>query len=224
MSRTRCAGPQVGEERVILVPASVKALLAAGFRVTVESSPTRCIPDAEYAAVGAEIAPTGSWPTAPYTAIICGLKELPEEQTPLTHRHVFFAHCFKNQAGWKELLDRFRRGQGHLWDLEFLNDDSGRRVAAFGRAAGIAGMAAAVLAWVHQHAFPGAGAPPLPALTSYSSLDKMVADVQAKVKAVGKALPRALVIGALGRVGGGATWFAKQVSTRNQSQNKCVVV
>jgi saccharopine dehydrogenase (NAD+, L-lysine-forming) len=36
-----------------------------------------------------------------------------------------FAHCFKGQAGWKDVLGRFDHGQGTLLDLEFLNDDRG---------------------------------------------------------------------------------------------------
>jgi len=198
-----------GEERVVLVPSDVKMLLDAGFKITVEKSPTRCIPDAEYVAVGATLAETGSWEKAPYSAIILGLKELPEADTPLIHRHIYFAHCYKNQGGWKELLHRFISGEGMLWDLEFLNDDTGRRIAAFGRAAGIAGMAAAILAWVHQQVHPGADAPALPALTSYASLDAMVSAVKAKVQAVG-GNPKCMCIGAKGRVGGGATWFAQQ--------------
>ena len=50
--------------------------------------------------------------------------------------HVFFAHCYKNQEGWANLLIRFIKGSGTLLDLEFLLDDNGRRVAAFGRSAG----------------------------------------------------------------------------------------
>ncbi|ELR16042.1 Saccharopine dehydrogenase (NAD+, Llysine-forming), putative protein [Acanthamoeba castellanii str. Neff] len=55
--------------------------------------------------------------------------------------HVFFGHCFKQQNGWKELLHRFTSGKGTLLDLEFLVNEQGRRVAAFGRAAGLAGCA-----------------------------------------------------------------------------------
>lgn len=33
---------------------------------------------------------------------------------PLTHRHIFFGHCFKKQTGWKELLHRFTSGNGTL--------------------------------------------------------------------------------------------------------------
>ncbi len=67
----------------------------------------------------------GSWRTlAPASAIILGLKELDTEDVianyPLHHRHLYFGHCYKNQSGWKELLQRFVRGNGSLLDLEFL--------------------------------------------------------------------------------------------------------
>lgn len=196
-----------GEERVALVPADVAKLIAAGYRVSVESSVTRCIPDDAYAAVGAKLVATGSWVSAPLSAIILGLKELPESNDPLIHRHVYFAHCFKNQSGWSDLLKRFNSGKGMLWDLEFLVDDNGRRVAAFGRAAGIAGMAVAILNWCQQRL----GDAPLPAIKSWPSTQKLVDDVKARLAQVGGQLPSTLVLGALGRVGGGAAWFAEQV-------------
>lgn len=36
------------------------------------------------------------------------------------------------KGGWDEVLARFPRGGGMLYDLEFLEDERGRRVAAFG--------------------------------------------------------------------------------------------
>lgn len=48
-----------------------------------------------------------------------------------------FAHCYKGQAGWKEVLGRFHRGSGMLYDMEFLEKDK-RRIAAFGYYAGTA--------------------------------------------------------------------------------------
>jgi saccharopine dehydrogenase (NAD+, L-lysine-forming) len=73
-----------------------------------------------------------------YSHIILGLKELDPEEFPLKHTHVQFAHCYKSQAGWEDVLGRFSRGGGTLLDLEFLVDDKGRRVAAFGFHAGFA--------------------------------------------------------------------------------------
>ena len=44
---------------------------------------------------------------------------------------------YKNQNGWKEVLGRFPKGGGMLYDMEFLEDANGRRVAAFGYYAGM---------------------------------------------------------------------------------------
>ena len=52
-----------------------------------------------------------------------------------------FAHCYKHQAGWNDILSRFHLGNGLLYDLEFLQDENKRRVAAFGFYAGFAGCA-----------------------------------------------------------------------------------
>jgi saccharopine dehydrogenase (NAD+, L-lysine-forming) len=190
----------------------VKKLIADGFRISVENSPHRCFPDSDYTAVGATLVPTGSWTTAPSTAIIVGLKELPESKDALTHRHIYFAHCYKDQSGWKEILARFQEG-GLLWDLEFLVDDQGRRVAAFGRAAGVAGMALAILQWALQRT---PGSVPLKNLKSWKTIQAMVDSVkEALAKATEKKHePRALVLGALGRCGGGAAWFAEQVGIK----------
>jgi hypothetical protein len=47
-------------------------------------------------------------------------------------------------------LRSFSRGGGTLLDLEFLQDDNGRRVAAFGYHAGFAGAALALENWAWQ--------------------------------------------------------------------------
>lgn len=57
---------------------------------------------------------------------------------------------YKQQGGWETVLGRFPRGKGTLLDLEFLEDESGRRVAAFGYHAGFAGAAIALMAWAWQ--------------------------------------------------------------------------
>jgi saccharopine dehydrogenase (NAD+, L-lysine-forming) len=91
-----------------------------------------------------------TWPDAPKEAIIFGLKELPEDGTPLIHRHIMFGHAFKGQHSGKALLQRFQAGGGTLYDLEYLTDATGRRVAAFGYWAGYAGAAVSVIAWLAQ--------------------------------------------------------------------------
>ena len=41
------------------------------------------------------MAPSGLWTSAPKEAFIVGLKELPESDDPVTHRHIFYAHAYK---------------------------------------------------------------------------------------------------------------------------------
>ncbi len=73
------------EQRVGVTPDGVAELLRAGFQVTLEEDPTRAISLADYK--GCRLAATGSWRNAPKDAIIFGLKELPDDDSPLVHRH-----------------------------------------------------------------------------------------------------------------------------------------
>ena len=88
------------EHRSALTPTVVRKLVENGFSVNVERSPERIFDDAEFESAGAKLVDEGSWPNAPRDHIIVGLKELPEEQFPLVHTHIQFAHCYKNQGGW----------------------------------------------------------------------------------------------------------------------------
>ncbi len=138
------------EERVGLTPAGAAELIKAGIQVTVERSSVRAIPIDGYIKAGCEIAAENFWPKAPADAIIFGLKELPEDGTALTHRHIMFGHAFKGQPAGQILLKRFKAGKGTLYDLEYLVDGTGRRVAAFGYWAGYAGAAVSLRVWAAQ--------------------------------------------------------------------------
>jgi saccharopine dehydrogenase (NAD+, L-lysine-forming) len=184
------------EERVGVMPEGVAALIAGGMNVTVEHSATRVVPIEAYREVGAAIADEGRWPDAPTDAIIFGLKELPDKQTPLRHRHIMFGHAYKGQPAGQRLLSRFKAGGGTLYDLEYLEAEDGRRVAAFGYWAGYAGAAVSLLAFAAQ------GRGTCPSVSTWASSDAMRSDVHAALQGV---TPTALVIGALGRVGTGAS-------------------
>ncbi|MEU6369652.1 saccharopine dehydrogenase [Streptomyces sp. NPDC046931] len=177
------------ERRTPLVPSDARRLVEGGMTVTVEHSPQRVFPAGEYEAVGCRLAEPGSWVTAPRDAVILGLKELPDQPPSLIHPHVFFGHAYKGQPGAADLLRRFRAGGGTLLDLEYLVDDTGRRLVAFGYWAGYVGAALALL-----HHRDRLTAPLGP--TSKEELDE-------RLRAVAGAA-RALVIGALGRSGRGA--------------------
>ncbi|MFF1676304.1 saccharopine dehydrogenase [Streptomyces sp. NPDC058256] len=177
------------ERRTPVVPADARRLVESGVLLTVEESPQRVFPIEAYEEAGCRVAETGSWVSAPSDAVVLGLKELPDEPAALTHRHVFFGHAYKQQPGAEALLRRFLAGGGALLDLEYLVDDDGRRLAAFGYWAGYLGAALAVL-----HHRGRLWAPLRP--TSKEELDAELAGDGGQLKA--------LVIGALGRSGRGA--------------------
>lgn len=187
------------EKRTGVTPEGARTLLTEGFSVTVETSPTRVIPDVEFAQAGCALAPTGGWSAAPEDAIIFGLKELPDDGTPLRHRHIMFGHAFKGQPAGLRLLNRLRAGGGTLLDLEYLLDEAQRRVAAFGYWAGYAGAAVALKCWAAQQQGQIAGP-----VGTYTSSAHLLADLQEDLTTTGDHRPDALIIGALGRVGRGA--------------------
>jgi saccharopine dehydrogenase (NAD+, L-lysine-forming) len=190
---------RANEERVGLTPRGAAKLLDAGFAITVEQSAQRSLPIADYAAAGCSIAPEFAWVDAPNDAIIFGLKELPEDGTPLRHRHIMFGHAYKGQPAGQALLQRFKAGGGTLLDLEYLTDADGRRVAAFGYWAGYAGAAVSVMCWLAQQNGKAAGP-----VKTYPSADHLLPALQRDLTALGTKRPTALIIGALGRVGNGA--------------------
>lgn len=181
------------ERRAPVVPVDVPVLLDAGFEVTVEESPQRIFPVEEYATAGASVVPEGTWTDAPHDAYVLGIKELPDEPASLRHRHVYFAHAFKGQEDARRTLERFRRGGGRLFDIEYLTGSDGRRVVAFGYWAGYVGAALGVLQLV------GTLATPLTPMARH--------ELDAQLELAGKAGADellALVTGARGRSGRGA--------------------
>ena len=186
------------EQRVGVTPDGVAALISEGMRVTIEDSGTRAIKIDGYRTAGAEIVPEGSWPSAPKDAIVFGLKELPDDGTPLIHRHIMFGHAYKGQPSGQILLRRFKAGGGTLFDLEYLVNEEGRRVAAFGYWAGYAGAAVAVMCWLAQQDGKHAGP-----VAVYPNADALRDHLRGH-PALTQNAPDALIIGALGRVGSGA--------------------
>lgn len=187
------------EERVGLTPEGASELIAKGFCVSVEHSAVRAIKIDGYQKAGCEIVAENSWPDAPAEAIIFGLKELPSDGTPLRHRHILFGHAYKGQEDGRILLDRFAAGGGTLYDLEYLVDENGRRVAAFGYWAGFAGAAVSMKCWAALKRGGLCGP-----VATYANSKTMIKDLAEDLAATGLQRPRAIVIGALGRVGTGA--------------------
>ncbi|CAH3183546.1 unnamed protein product [Porites lobata] len=221
--------------------------MAPWFQITVENSKDRIFKDEEYARInGVSMAPEGSWVYAPKDTFILGIKELAESDSSIPQTHIYFAHAYKvsiqfllsksciylriisiysvNQDGWVDLLNRFIKGGGKILDVEYMTDDSNRRlVATFPHLAGFSGMAVGLKAWClqqlrHVSTYSYFLSPPsMPSLEPYDNEKVLVNDVKMMLQNVAKAKglpdchPRIVVIGALGRCGKGALDMAYKV-------------
>ena len=186
------------EERVGITPIGAKKLIKKGIKVSIEESRTRIIPISEFVKVGCEVLKENSWSKASSDTIIFGLKELPEYPLKLRHRHIMFGHAFKGQQSARNLLKRFKAGGGVLYDIEYLLNSKGRRVAAFGYWAGYVGAAVTISCWLSQKSKK----------TNKSFLtykNKYLLDNQIKqeLKNSNYHPKSAIIIGALGRAGSG---------------------
>lgn len=145
------------------------------------------------------------------------MKELQESTDPLHHTHIQFAHCYKQQAGWSKILSRFHRGGGTLYDIEFLADANGRRVAAFGFYAGFAGAGAGALALIAAR-----NGKKLGPLEPYPNEAEMVGSIK-KVLGSSSDNVKVLVIGALGRCGRGAVDLFRKIGLKEYVCNEMLV-
>ena len=184
------------ERRAALTPETAGKLVASGHAVSVEECDNRIFGTEQYQQAGCRIAPAASWPDAPLDCYVLGLKELSEPLPALRHRHIYFAHAYKQQSGWRQLLNKFAKDGGQLLDLEFLLDENNRRIAAFGYWAGFAGAALGVMNRLQQ---PGTMGP----VRSYPDKNQLLEDTSDLLKKSGRH-PRVIVIGAKGRCGRGA--------------------
>ncbi len=194
---------KTGEWRVALTPDGVRQLVQNGVKVVVETSNQRVFSDAEYLTAGAQLSDL-HWSQAPADAIVLGLKELADADDAISHTQIYFSHTFKGQSGADAVLQRYASGGGELFDLEFLQDDHGRRIAAFGYWAGFVGAALGMLGLAHYQQTDKA----FPAAHRFDSQQQLVDTV---VTALGKQSLRVMVMGALGRCGTGATDLLRQL-------------
>jgi len=194
---------KAGEWRVALTPDGVRQLVQHGVSVVVETCSQRVFSDAEYLSAGAQLSDL-HWSQAPADAVILGLKELAEADSAIGHTQIYFSHTFKGQSGAAAVLQRYASGAGQLFDLEFLQDDHGQRIAAFGYWAGFVGAALGMLGLAHYRQ----AHTPFPAAHRFDSQQQLVDTV---INALGPHSARVMVMGALGRCGTGATDLLRQL-------------
>ncbi|KAK6131718.1 hypothetical protein DH2020_034515 [Rehmannia glutinosa] len=129
------------ERRVPLTPAHCARLLHGGSgktgvaRIIVQPSTKRIHHDALYEDVGCEISEDLS-----ECGFILGIKQPQLEMILPDRAYAFFSHTHKAQKENMPLLDKVLAERATLFDYELIAGDHGKRLLAFGKFAGRAGM------------------------------------------------------------------------------------
>uniref|UniRef100_A0A7N0UWS0 Saccharopine dehydrogenase (NADP(+), L-lysine-forming) n=1 Tax=Kalanchoe fedtschenkoi TaxID=63787 RepID=A0A7N0UWS0_KALFE len=125
------------ERRAPLTPAHCARLLNRGgvARIVVQPSTRRIHHDALYEDVGCEISEDLS-----ECGLIVGVKQPKLEMILPDRAYAFFSHTHKAQKENMPLLDKILAQRATLYDYELIVGDLGKRLLAFGKFAGRAGM------------------------------------------------------------------------------------
>ncbi len=113
--------------------------------LVVQSSKIRCFTDDEYARVGVLVAEDLS-----DCDILLGVKEVEISCLIPGKTYFFFSHVGKEQPYNRDLLRALLDKNIRLIDYEYLTNQSGTRLIAFGRWAGIVGAYNALRGWGHR--------------------------------------------------------------------------
>ncbi len=185
------------DARVPLTPNQVARLRKQGYDIVVQPSAGRAFSDGEYAKLGVPVVEDIT-----DRQLLLGIKEVPIDQLIPGKTYCFFAHVAKeqpyNQDLMRALLDR---GITHT-DYEYLTNEKGKRLIAFGRWAGMVGAHNAV--WAYARRTGSFELPRLHTLHDYAAAKKVYADTH---------LPDGLrvVLTGTGRVGMGAAQVLKDM-------------
>lgn len=125
----------IWERRAPLAPLHVRHLVRKGVKVLVQPSNRRAYPMQAYLQAGAIIQEDIS--EAP---VIIGVKQVPIDSLYPNKTYAFFSHTIKAQEANMPMLDAILDRNIRLIDYEKMVDNTGQRVVAFGKYAGIAGM------------------------------------------------------------------------------------
>jgi alanine dehydrogenase len=137
------------DRRVALPPEQVKKLIEKypALDVVVQPSDFRAYTNSEYEKLGIQIQEDLS-----DCDILIGVKEVEISQLIAGKKYIFFSHTAKKQEHNKKLLKAILEKKIQLIDYEYLADQHGQRLVAFGRWAGIVGAYNALYAYGKRNA------------------------------------------------------------------------
>jgi alanine dehydrogenase len=124
------------DKRVALPPTQSVELMKRypNIEVVVQPSELRCFKDSEYEAVGISLQEDLS-----DCDLLIGVKEVKIDALIPNKTYLFFAHVAKKQPHNQALLQAIARKKITLLDHEYITNQNGERLVAFGRWAGIMG-------------------------------------------------------------------------------------
>jgi saccharopine dehydrogenase (NAD+, L-lysine-forming) len=136
------------EYRTPLTPHDCHILIKNNYEIQFEPSINRCYKNEEYEKVGCISKNVNDINDS---TIIIGVKEFnTDELTLFSHKHFYFSHAFKGQKNAHYIINCFQENHGYIYDYEYIVDENGRRVIAFGYWAGFAGMYLGLLQYNKQ--------------------------------------------------------------------------
>ncbi len=124
------------DRRVPLAPVSAQYINQSipKLEIVCQSSAHRAYTDQEYADLGVPVVDDVS-----HCDLLMGVKEVPIDQLIPQKTYFFFSHTIKKQEYNRELLKAILAKKITLVDYECLTNDTGNRLLAFGRYAGLVG-------------------------------------------------------------------------------------
>ena len=187
------------DARAPLTPKQVADLRRDGIDIVVQPATNRCFTDEEYAKLGIPLQDDlGD------RSLLLGIKEVPTDRLLPGKTYCNFAHVAKfqpyNQGLLRKLLDL---DITHI-DYEYLTDERGRRLIAFGYWAGMVGAHNGV--WAYARRTGAFELPRLQDLYDYAAAKKVYAGLSLP--------PLRVVLTGTGRVGSGAARVLKDMGFR----------
>ena len=137
-------GKKPEDNRVAFTPAQCKWIRKKfpDVQVVVQSSPTRCFSDKEYALAGIPVKNDVS-----EADILFGIKEVPIDELIDAKTYLFFSHTKKQQPYNREMFQAILRKKITLIDYECLEYEDGQRILGFGFFAGVVGAHNGIMAF-----------------------------------------------------------------------------
>ena len=132
------------DRRVVVSPEAAKLMTEKfpNIDLVIQTSENRCFIDQEYKDLGLTLVDDVS-----DCDILMGVKEVAKSKLIANKKYLFFSHTAKEQDYNRPLLQKILANNIQIIDHEYLTDENGTRLVAFGRWAGLVGAYNGLLAY-----------------------------------------------------------------------------